>query len=122
MAVVRRSSLAYRMARGKNPKYLFLSRKLASILTGQKYGEDYEDGYGTGDYYDENHCMLDIYIASRDMGDSFNIIGDMEDYKNAVTEYWLLTESNSPVEEKYDKSSSVGSNITSIFSKRHGGI
>ena len=120
MAAIRKASLKYRDTRGHNPKNIYLSKELASILTDRwKHGFDSHEG-STGCVYDSNHCTLNIHIASSELGKYFNYIGDDKDYLDAIAEHMLLssTDSKSPLEEEYEKVNSSGSsNVVSISGK-----
>ena len=120
MAAIRKASLEYRDARGRNPKNIYLSKELASILTGRwKHGYQNHEG-STGCVYDSNHCTLNIYIASSELGKHFNYIGDDKDCLDAIAEHMLLssTDSKSPLEEEYEKvNSSSSSNAISVSGK-----
>ena len=125
---IRRASLEYRDKYGKNPKILFLSPELFTVLCGGRWKT--EGPGSTGYHWDGNHCTLELYQVPADAGSNFNFIGDIksyeEAYKTAVVEYALLTDrtdSKSPIEERYEKSGSgTTNNVTDIFGKRNGSV
>ncbi len=125
MAAIRTASLKYRKDYGKNPHRLYLSSELTRILVGRG---NYICGL-TDLHYDNNHCTLRIHVTSPEAGPGFNFISSsyidyMRAYQAAVTEYCLLTDSNSCTESnKCEKNDNrINDNVISISGKRNGSI
>lgn len=116
MAAIRKASLEYRARHHKNPKNVYLPLELAKLLVNKNWVFTKEEG-ATGFMFTNNHCTLDIHLTPKSLGRYFNCVGDEKDYLDAVAEHMLLTESNSPMEERRDeKNSDRSSNVVSMFS------
>ena len=120
---IKGSAMSYLKSRGRPPKYVYLSRVLATILTGRYMDNSYE-GYAL-DAIDYGEFLIKIHVVPSYLGHDFNCVGDQRDYRDAIAEHMLLKETDSihKTNEKYEgNSSSSVNNVIDIFRKRQGGI
>lgn len=115
----------YRSTNKKFPRRLYMSVELVQLLTRKRFLPARHEAHEVGYYYDTKDYVMMIYVVPECVGKNFCAVGDDDDYRNALTEHMLLTDtdSNSRTEEKDEETLCYdNSNVISIFSKRNGGV